>query len=88
MIYDLPYFITMGVVLASGILSGYCFRNASAARELARLRGLVPEAELLRRAAGVLHYVTAGRGVDKSIASMLFRQLEELAARIDEEGDR
>jgi len=47
----LPYAILCAVLLACGFWSGYCIRAASAARELARLRGLVPSPGLLRRMA-------------------------------------
>jgi len=47
----IPYTILCVVLFGLGGWSGYCIRAASAARDLDRLRELVPEARLLRRLA-------------------------------------
>ena len=60
--------------------------SSAQTQELARLRELVPSPGLLRRAADALHYAAAGRGIDGNVAALLFRRLEELAARIEAAG--
>ena len=57
------------------------------ARNVVRLQELVPSAGLRRRAAGALHYAAEGRGIDGNIVPLLFRRLEELAARIEAAGE-
>ena len=69
---------------------GYCWgRDVTyrrVARNVVRLQELVPSAGLRRRAAGALHYAAEGRGIDGNIVPLLFRRLEELAARIEAAG--
>ena len=72
----LPYAILCAVLLACGFWSGYCIRAASAARELARLRGLVPSPGLLRS----LAYCADG------IVPVSAEAARALAVRIEAEG--
>ena len=78
--------ILLSLAVGAGI--GWSLCQQRAARDLARLLELVPSPGLLRWAAEALHYAAEGRGIDGNIVPLLFRRLEELAARIEaaEEG--
>ena len=82
----LPDLALMLSAFAAGSVFGGWMARRDYARDLALLRSLVPSPGLLRRAAEALHYAAEGRGIDGNIVPLLFRRLEELAARIEAAG--